>query len=456
MKTFISLLCAIYIYSVHADPSLVVEIFRHGIRSPEESDFDSTWEATGYGELTPPGMRQQFILGAALLEAYPTILGAEYSPAAIYAQSAQENRTIVSAQSQLYGIYNGTGPSLAPNYNVSLAEPPYTSDNVNNIVANLTGMSSAVPNKYSPIPVHSMPQQGDYLLQSYLNCPNANQFYNTHTNDSVVLDVFGQLNDTINQLLTMGLNATTIKLFDDLGDTVMCDLANNVTLPGDIDPNSQIYKDLLFFTQWYEIYPALALPVQRQIFAGPFLYNLLSLFQQVQSNTTPLKFVFYAAKETMLSIILTAFNIMTPDCLLSNWQSQKANGTIPDPACQYPKFAANLIFEFYNDTTEPYVVVKYGNNVTNVCDGGQCSLTQFTNLVSNITNNTNLDNFKTYCGVTNSTIQYVDVPAKFGALDIALIVVCSVLLIALIALGWKFRSLQKSRPDNYANFELKV
>ena len=455
MKTLIFLLCAFYAYA--QDPDLVVEIFRHGIRSPEESDFDPDkfWEAIGYGELTGPGMRQQYILGAALLDTYPSLLGATYSPGAIYVQSAQENRTIVSAESQLYGIYNNTGPSLAANYNITLADPPFNSTNVNTVVTNLSNVSSAVPNKYSPIPVHSMPQQGDYLLQSYLNCPNANSFYYSHINDSVVQGVFAELNGTVQQLQGMGLTANTIQLFDDLGDTVMCDYANDVPLPGNIDPTSEIYRDLLFFTRWYEIYPTLALPVQRQIFAGPFLYNLLSMIQQVQNGTTSLNFVFYAAKETMLSTILTAFNIMTPDCLKANWDAERNNQTVPYPECIYPAFAANLIFEFYN-TSDPYVRVKYGNNVMSVCGTETCSLADFTSLVNNVTNGTTLDNFKNYCGVNSTLIQYVDVPAKFGALDIALICVCAVLLVALIGVGWKARSLKKAYDDRYANFELKV
>src|SRR5690606_38198749 len=111
-------------------PDLVVEVFRHGARAPLNNTYDpnNLWNGQ-YGELTGVGQRMHYILGMALRKDYPSLLN-NYNPSTIYAQSTDVNRTIMSAYSQLYGIYNGTGPGLAPDYNASLAAPPYASDDV--------------------------------------------------------------------------------------------------------------------------------------------------------------------------------------------------------------------------------------------------------------------------------------------------------------------------------------
>jgi len=446
-------------------PDMAVEIFRHGIRTPESTEYDTegVWASTGYGELTAAGMRQQYILGAAFGQIYKDLLY-PFNASKLYVQSTQENRTLMSALSQLYGIYNQHGPNLQDGYPAEIAIPPYNSDLVNKIVVDLADVNAAIPNNYQPLPIHSLQKQADFYLQSYLNCPNANSLFKKQQNDSKVQEVYAELATTVENLKKLHLEIDNSTQFDDLGDTVIADYRNQVTLPGGIDPTSEEFADLQFWAQWYEIYPTLNLPIQRQLFSGPILNSILQMFQQKRANTTPLNFAFYAAKETMLATILSALNITTPECLLENWRSEKDGKTAPNPNCNYPIFASNLIFEFYNDTTSPYVMFKYNGAAMPICNGQtSCPLNDFATYIQNITAGYDLNNFQKWCNAnqTHSTFKgqkQTSSGYKLSTFDTVLLGVIALLLISLIVVAYKAKTLkdQHNKDDNYTQLQVQV
>ena len=63
------------------EPTGIVMLFRHGARGPNGPNVDNTWENM-YGELTPVGMRQQYLRRAYLSKIYPNL-----SPSMIQIQS---------------------------------------------------------------------------------------------------------------------------------------------------------------------------------------------------------------------------------------------------------------------------------------------------------------------------------------------------------------------------------
>jgi hypothetical protein len=95
----------------------VLELSRHGARAPVSGKYNWTksyWEE-GYGNLSPMGERQHYLIGAEFRERYvdEKILGTHYDPETIEVYSSAVNRTIESAESQLTGLFPmGTGPKL--------------------------------------------------------------------------------------------------------------------------------------------------------------------------------------------------------------------------------------------------------------------------------------------------------------------------------------------------------
>ncbi len=126
-------------------------IYRHGDRTPidpypkDPYKNESNWPV-GFGQLTPRGKMMQFKLGQYLRNRYNDLLGDEYSENVIYVRSTDVDRTLMSAQSNLAGLYPPKGGQV---WNPELL--------------------------WQPIPVHTVPIVDDNLLSSHSDCPRMDE-----------------------------------------------------------------------------------------------------------------------------------------------------------------------------------------------------------------------------------------------------------------------------------------
>mmetsp|Transcript_40470 Transcript_40470/g.35920 ORF Transcript_40470/g.35920 Transcript_40470/m.35920 type:complete len:141 (+) Transcript_40470:210-632(+) len=116
-------------------------------------------------------MRQHYVLGKALSEKYPDF----FNPATsdnINVMSEGGNRTTMSAMSQLYGLFMGSGPAFSPDFQSDIALPPYDDNaTILPILNNLTN-AAVLPNNYYPVS-HSLAQGGDHdVIEPLSNCKN--------------------------------------------------------------------------------------------------------------------------------------------------------------------------------------------------------------------------------------------------------------------------------------------
>ena len=414
MKIIVTLFLVLATSISATGPDFVLEIFRHGARSVESSEYDNTWDDIGYAELTSVGIRQHYVLGRILRERYPDLL-LPYNPNNIRVFASDKNRTLMSVTSQLYGIYQGSGLNLPNGLESELATPPFTPEAIGNVTSNITFNAAAFGN-FQPIPIHSDNGAFDYLLQPYVNCIALSSLYNLHANDENVQELFAELNETVSFFESNGYEINNMKNLKSLGDAAISAHYYGKTLPANISADSQIYRDLELAYEWYEVYASLAESYQRQVFSAPLFSQLLNYIENVQRNTSPVKFTFWSAHETTLFTMLAALNVSTPECLVANWKASRANETIPYPDCIYPKFAANLIFEFYN-TSDPYVIVKYEDNVLRLCNNQEaCSLNDFQNLIQNATLGIDLNQYYSICNISQGAqVQtFATVETEFG------------------------------------------
>lgn len=110
-------LCIKLILGQDRDYRFIFSIFRHGARAPQEKVVNgvdllgNTWASPG--ELTEVGMRMHFLLGRRNRQKYDGFISTKYNPLEIYIRTSEYNRTMMSVQSQLQGLYSPpAGPSL--------------------------------------------------------------------------------------------------------------------------------------------------------------------------------------------------------------------------------------------------------------------------------------------------------------------------------------------------------
>ncbi|CAJ0605942.1 unnamed protein product [Cylicocyclus nassatus] len=147
---------------------LVQAVWRHGDRSPTKTyptdpfqDGNWTFGGGGFGQLSPIGMRQHLILGKLLRKTYVDsgFLSKRYSSKEIYIRSTDVNRTIISAMSNLLGMYGqDTGDSVAGE--------DYPDPDV-----------QGWPRGYVPIAIHTVDDDTDYIGNPDAVCPRQDQLW---------------------------------------------------------------------------------------------------------------------------------------------------------------------------------------------------------------------------------------------------------------------------------------
>lgn len=133
-------------FSSFADAKLIfaIDLIRHGDRTPLiSSPGMEKLYPQGLGQLTPKGMQQEYEVGKFLRQRYVNeyaLLPKEYDINTMTVRSSGMPRTLMSAQSILFGLYPlGTGPVLRDG-------------------------SDALPQAMQPIPINTVPTKQDSLL----------------------------------------------------------------------------------------------------------------------------------------------------------------------------------------------------------------------------------------------------------------------------------------------------
>ncbi|XP_062918338.1 lysosomal acid phosphatase-like isoform X4 [Mobula hypostoma] len=126
---------------------LLRPIYRHGDRSPIQAYpadpyTEKDWPE-GFAQLTVVGMKQHYALGQYLRHRYNTFLNSSYDRHEVYVQSTDIDRTLMSAQVNLAGLYHLQGHQV---FHPDL--------------------------RWQPVPVHTVPVEQDKFLKFPLkNCP---------------------------------------------------------------------------------------------------------------------------------------------------------------------------------------------------------------------------------------------------------------------------------------------
>lgn len=320
-----------------------IDLIRHGDRTPFTflPTVDYQWKE-GPGQLTAEGMNQEYNLGMAFRQKYieqTHLLPENYESGTIYVRSTDYDRTLMSAQSLLMGLYPpGTGPNTS--------EPP----------------TSALPHAFQPIPVFSAPHHIDDVIVVDLSAKEHRELMERYVFST---PAWQQKNNELKDNYPRWSNVTGIQInnLEDilkLGDTLIVHQAHNAPMP--VGLSTADIQTIIAANNW--ALAAMDGPQQVGI-----IYNsklMLHISDYLKNGSKPnakLKYVLLSAHDTTLSRTLSFLDA---------------------PLSTPPRYASNVNFSLYESGSNQYTVkVSFNGNpvVIPACGGSACELHQFIQLV---------------------------------------------------------------------------
>ncbi|KAI4831343.1 hypothetical protein KUCAC02_000890 [Chaenocephalus aceratus] len=191
----------------------VTVLFRHGDRSPVKAYPTDPYQEhdwpQGFGQLSQVGMKQHFELGQFLRNRYKGFLNDSYDRNQIHVRSTDYDRTLMSAESNLAGLYPPAGQQV---FNPNMP--------------------------WQPIPVHTVPKSEERLLNYPLDdCPRYNLLMNETEKTEEYINVTLAYQDIIELVKNKtGLNKTNVESVWSVYDTLFCESRHNKSAPDWVTP----------------------------------------------------------------------------------------------------------------------------------------------------------------------------------------------------------------------------
>jgi acid phosphatase len=320
-----------------------VDIIRHGDRTPivPLPNVNHPW-AEGFGQLTAEGMQQEYKMGIKFRQKYieqSHLLPEHYEQGTMYVRSTDFERTLMSAQSLLMGLYPpGTGPNSAES---SLP---------------------ALPHAFQPIPVFSAPSKYDEIITQPVSKSEraklmAEYVYSTkewQQKNNDLKDQYPRWSD-----LT-GVRITGLEGLQLLGDSLFVHQVHNAPMPYGL--NATDIETIINASNW--AFMAQERPQQvASVYSSKLMMNVANYIAR-GSQKSKLKYVLLSAHDSTIASALSFLGA---------------------PLDKSPPYASNLNFSLYeSDANYLTVQITYNGKPVSIpaCGGSVCELQQFIQLIN--------------------------------------------------------------------------
>ena len=406
-QLFSLLLFHILFTSTYTEIIFVFEQFRHGARGSifvlHPTDYVDNYQIPWYGngELSGIGMRQHYLIGVRSREKYKDMLSKTFDPREIYVVSTDQNRTILSAQAQLLGMFPPQSGIELTEEEIKMALPP------NNITQEMKDeikrlSSNALPEKIQLIPIHLFNQEDKkyYTLTEASECPTMKHIKEVYEHKKIVTDFIEEFNRTygihLMKLLKKNNTDFLFSYFNMLGitDHFIANYAHRKNLTK-IEQSGIPLKEFLQKCKDFKkisLFEVESDPDIGVMAMSPTMMKLLKWMdnrihiditgQKIKDEKNP-KYVMYSGHD---------FTIVPTEQFLN-----KAFGT----TTHYPEFAANQFFELHRMDNIPkkelnashYYVEYYYNDVLEL----NVTYTEFKRRVSEIA--WSMDRINSFCQI---------------------------------------------------------
>ncbi|RXN13526.1 lysosomal acid phosphatase-like protein [Labeo rohita] len=265
------------------------QLYRHGDRSPIEAyptdpHKESAWPQ-GFGQLSQEGMKQHYELGQFLKKRYTGFLSEHYNRHEIFIRSTDEDRTLMSAEANLAGMFPPTGSEM---FHPDL--------------------------KWQPIPVHTVPKDEDRLLSLPLKniCPRYDQLINKTKKTDIFVNMTEKYKDFIEMVREKtGLKEVNIEDIWKVYDTLFCEKTHNITHPGWV--NQSVMETLKVLNDFsYQILFGVYKRQEKCRLQGGLLLDQInkSLSNATELNSQQkVKMIVYSAHDTTVVALQEALNV---------------------------------------------------------------------------------------------------------------------------------------------------
>ncbi|CAF0863618.1 unnamed protein product [Rotaria sordida] len=312
-------------------------IYRHGDRTPvttfpTDPVKPSDWP-NGLGQLTIAGIEQQHRLGGYLRTRYESLLSSTYTASEIVVRSTDLDRTLMSAQANLVGLY----PVLN-----------FTND----------------PFPIQPIPIHTVSAHQDFLLGAN-DCPRYDQLED-EVDQSDEMKKMDEYYAPFFKKLKELTNVTNMTVYNawDIADTIFVEHIYNKAPAWADDAVRQNLSNIndLAFHFLYENNDT------KRIRGGPLVQDIWLNMNNSVHGKSFYKVKMYSAHDTTVSPVLSFLGINYP---------------------HQPQYASAIFIDLYQQNSTYFVKVEYLNvtdsNVSypyllNDCPTIECPFDKFTNI----------------------------------------------------------------------------